>query len=423
MPYRSRVKTLARSFFAQTLVAIAAGIAVAIAFGPKVAFLGIVAKAILVVIKTFATPLLFLAIVDSVLQAQFGGRGIVYMIGISAFNGLCAVAIALFISNTFHPGTYLKLDAANVAKNLAGKKTDWGEAVLSQLPDSLIGPFLNHNLPAVILLALFFGFAIRSLGREQTEVSPALFEKIKELISFGLKVHMKVLRWIVAVAPIAIFAAVAKSVSEKGLALLPGLGAYVLTCLVGMTIQVVVVYQTWIAVVGRRRLGQFWRESKEAILYSFGVNSSLATLPLSLSAMERLNVSPASARLSACVGTNLNNDGILLYEVAAALFLAQAYGVQLGLWDQLALAGVCVFATIGVAGVPDAGIIALALVLSTAGLPDEALPILLSVDWIVARCRSMVNVTSDLTVAIGIDALEGVHGYVQPLPVKPTANR
>ncbi len=418
------MKLLSRSFFAQTLVAICAGVLVAVAFGPKVAFLGVLAKAILVVIKTFATPLLFLAIVDSVLQAQFGGRGILWMMAISGVNGLCAVAIALVISNTFHPGTYLKLhDGTGALKALADKKMDWGDAIISQLPDSLIGPFASHNLPAVIFLALFFGFAIRALAQDKEGIAAPFYELVKETISFGLKLNMKILRWIVAVAPIAIFAAVAKAIGEKGFALLPGLGAYVLTCLVGMFIQVVVVYQIWIGLIGGRKLSTFWREAKEAILYSFGVNSSLATLPLSLSAMERLQVSPASARLSACVGTNLNNDGILLYEVAAALFLAQAYGIHLGLWQQIGLAGVCVFATIGVAGVPDAGIIALALVLSTVGLPDEALPILLSVDWIVARCRSMVNVTSDLTVAIGIDAMQGRRPVVEVLPRKRRANR
>ncbi len=396
-------------FFLQTLLAIGAGLTVAFLFGPKVAFLGVIAKAIIVVIKTFATPLLFLAIMDSVLQAQFGGRGILYMIGISAVNGLCAISIALVLLNVFQPGAYLKMDRppGGVGNVLTQKGMDWGQALLTQLPDSIIGPFSVHNLPAIIVLALLFGFAVRYVEANPPGLSKGVFATFRELVQLGLLIHIKVLHWVVALAPIAIFAAVAKAASERGLSLLPGLGAYVVTCLTGMAIQVFVVYQFWIGIIAGRSLREFWREAKEAVVYSFGVNSSLATLPLSLKALEKLKVSASSARLSACVGTNLNNDGILLYEVAAALFLAQAYGIHLSVWQQLGVAGVCVFATVGVAGVPEAGIISLALVLSTMGLPDEALPILLSVDWIVARCRSMVNVTSDLTVAIGIDVLEG----------------
>ncbi len=389
------------------MVAIAAGLTIGLTFGPKVAFLGIVAKAIIVVIKTFATPLLFLAIVDSVLQAQFKGKGLVWMVGISAINGSIAIAIALFILNVFQPGRFLTLTApTGHAKVLGEKGTDWGQALVGQLPDSLVGPFASHNLPAVIMLALLFGFAIRVIEKEGS-IPQEAFTRLRQFITLGLQVQIKILHWVVKVAPLAIFAAVAKAVSEKGLALLPGLGVYVVTCLAGMSIQVFVVYQFWIAVIAKRKLSDFWREARDAIVYSFGVNSSLATLPLTLNALDRLKVSPSSARLSACVGTNLNNDGILLYEVVAALFLAQAYGIHLGLWEQVALAGVSIFATVGVAGVPDAGLIALALVLTTVGLPDEALPILLSVDWIVARCRSMVNVTADLTVAIGIDVMEG----------------
>jgi DAACS family dicarboxylate/amino acid:cation (Na+ or H+) symporter len=205
--------------------------------------------------------------------------------------------------------------------------------------------------------------------------------------------------------PLAIFASVAKSASENTRGLLPGLGAYLALCLSGMALQTFLVYPFWIRIMAKIRLKDFWRESREAILHAFGINSSLATLPLTLSSLDRMRVSPAAARLSACVGTNFNNDGILLYEVAATLFLAQAHGVQLSPFQTLGVAGICVASTLGVAGIPEAGIISLTLVLSATGIPAESLPLLLTVDWLIARCRSAVNVTSDLTVAIGIDAL------------------
>ena len=126
-----------------------------------------------------------------------------------------------------------------------------------------------------------------------------------------------------------------------------------------------------------------------------------------------MQVSPQSARLAACVGTNLNNDGITLYEAMAALFLAQALGFDLSMGSQVLIVVASMIAGAGVAGIPEAGLIVLPLVLSAAGLPAEvivaAIPLIMTVDWIIARARSGVNVMSDMLVAILLDA-----GYVPP---------
>src|SRR5262249_579071 len=125
-------------------------------------------------------------------------------------------------------------------------------------------------------------------------------------------------------------------------------------------------------------------------------NSSLATLPVTLRALDRLGVPRSASALGACVGTNFNNDGIILYEGMAVLFVAQASGLDLSLSQQLIAAPTCMIAAVGVAGIPEAGFISLALVLNTVGLPLEILPLLLTVDWIIARVRSVVNVLSDM---------------------------
>jgi Na+/H+-dicarboxylate symporter len=184
---------------------------------------------------------------------------------------------------------------------------------------------------------------------------------------------------------------------------LMGLAAYVGCSVVGMACQVIFVYQAWIRLFAKIPLRTFWREAREPVAYSFGVNSSLATLPLTFQSLERLKISPTAARIGAGLGTNFNNDGILLYEAMAVLIVAQAYGVHLSFGAQFGLAISCVITTFGVAGVPEAGIVALSLVLASAGLPTEILPLLLTVDWIVARCRSATNVVGDMTVSIALD--------------------
>jgi DAACS family dicarboxylate/amino acid:cation (Na+ or H+) symporter len=150
-------------------------------------------------------------------------------------------------------------------------------------------------------------------------------------------------------------------------------------------------------------LRRFWGQARGPMIYSIGANSSLATLPLTLAALDRLRVSRASSALGACVGTNLNNDGIILYEGMAVLFVAQAHGLGLDLGQQLLAAGACLVAAMGVAGIPEAGFISLALVLNTVGLPVEILPLLLTVDWVLGRARSGVNTLSDMVLSLLID--------------------
>jgi DAACS family dicarboxylate/amino acid:cation (Na+ or H+) symporter len=203
--------------------------------------------------------------------------------------------------------------------------------------------------------------------------------------------------------PLAVFGVVAKAIGEYGLAPLEGLGAYVVAGLLGLALHVGVTYQLWLVLYARLPLRRFWREAREPVVYSVGANSSLATLPLTLRALDRLGVSRAASALGACVGTNLNNDGIILYEAMAVLFVAQAHGLALSLGQQLGAALCCLLAAMGIAGVPEAGFVSLSLVLATVGLPTELLPLLLTVDWILARARSVVNVLSDMLVSIILD--------------------
>jgi Na+/H+-dicarboxylate symporter len=151
-------------------------------------------------------------------------------------------------------------------------------------------------------------------------------------------------------------------------------------------------------------------------------NSSLATVPVTLRCLDRMQVSLQSARLAACVGTNLNNDGITLYEAMAALFLAQALGFDLPLGNQLLIVAASMIAGAGVAGIPEAGMIVLPLVLSAAGLPTHvivaAIPLILTVDWIIARARSGVNVMSDMLVAILLD-VGRIEPATEPIGLQP----
>jgi Na+/H+-dicarboxylate symporter len=160
--------------------------------------------------------------------------------------------------------------------------------------------------------------------------------------------------------------------------------------------------------IGKKPPGIYLKGGADAIITGFSTNSSLATVPITLRCLtEKMGVTEGSARLSAYVGTNLNNDGITLYEAMAALFLVQAMGISCDLPQQMIIVLASIMAGVGVAGIPEAGLIVLPLVLGAAGLPEAviaaAIPLVIPIDWIIARCRSVVNVLSDMLVVILLD--------------------
>lgn len=399
---------LAFPLYLQTIVALFFGGLLGWIAGPDVAPIGEVAKGILVIIKNAAIPLLFAAILDTVLRAELKGRAVGRLVFIAGANALAAVTIALLISNVFHPGRSMALKRELAAADFAVGPTAQDGLRL----------FLTSPMILAILSALALGLTVLAIGVSAPGFQARVADPLRAGVARVLAWMMGLIEWLVRLVPIAVFCAVARAIGVHGFGLLTGLGVYLIVCLGGMALQVFAVYHSWIALVAHRPLREFWREAREPVTHAFGINSSLATLPITLRALERLRVSPAAARLSACVGTNFNNDGILLYEVVAVLFLAQAYGMDWSISQQLLTAGVCVVATLGVGGIPEAGLVALTLVMSSAGLPPESVTLLLPVDWIVARARSATNVTADLTVALGIDALASGGTPRAPVPAK-----
>jgi DAACS family dicarboxylate/amino acid:cation (Na+ or H+) symporter len=400
---------------------IAIGMVVGLALGPLLGAraepLGELGRLVIQLIKAVATPLLFLAIVDAILKTEVRGRQGAVMFGFAALSASIALGIGLLISNVFRPGRLLDLQGlkkAGAAGALTDKKIEVLKTIAGYVPSNVLQPFIDNLVLSVVLLALLFGFAVRALrGR-----FPDRAEVLEEIVASLHGVTEIVLGWIVALVPVAVFGVVAKTVGEYGLAPLRGLGAYLGAGLLGMAVQIVVVYQLLLLFVARFPLRRFWAAAREPVVYAMGAGSSLATLPLTLSALDRMGVSKASSALGACVGTNFNNDGIILYEGMAVLFVAQAHGIDLSVGQQLVAAGSCLVAAMGVAGVPEAGLVSLALVLNTVGLPLELLPLLLTVDWIMGRARAVTNALSDMVLSLNIDARGGA-----PLPRRGPAPR
>jgi DAACS family dicarboxylate/amino acid:cation (Na+ or H+) symporter len=396
-----------KSLSVQIVLALLLGGFVGLTFGPAVGGLGELGKVIITLIKAAATPLLFFVILNSILTSEISGKLGAKLILITMFNAVCALAIGIGISTYFRAGDSLAnihstMTTPAMLAKYAGQKIDVIESIKGYFPESFAKPFVENTVISLIFIALLLGFALKRVKNHATPEEKILIDKLTHVLGIITKVFEVSLTWMVHLVPLAVFGVVAKTTGEFGLEPVKGLAQYLGVGLLGLFLHVFIVYQGWI-LYKKFKLKYFWKTVQPTLVYSAGVNSSLATLPLTLKTLDKLGVSKKAATLGACVGTNLNNDGILLYEGMAVFFVAQAAGIHMDFSTQLMAAFICVLGTIGIAGIPEAGFITLSLVLSTVGLPTEILPMLLTVDWILGRARSVVNVMGDITVSIALD--------------------
>jgi DAACS family dicarboxylate/amino acid:cation (Na+ or H+) symporter len=371
-------------------------------FGQSTAPLGVVGSLYIQLIKVVAVPLVFISIVDALISTSLSLRTARRWLVVIAVNTTCALLIGLSLANFFRPGEGFSFGAAQPQGALPTVTKEFSLATFldTVVPKSIVSPFAENNVIAVALLALLLGVTLRRyLHSPESEWS---IESAKRGTRIASALINSVVVQLVRLVPLAVFCVTARTVGEAGFAPFQGLLRYVAVACLGLLLQMVCVYPWWIVKVGGISLRRFCAAAARPAAYAFGTNSSLATVPLTLHALDELGVAKSASRLATCIGTNLNNDGILLYEALAVLFVAQALGVELSLGEQVFAASLSVLAAIGVAGVPEAGVVSLSLVLGAVGLPLDVVPLLLTVDWVVARARSVTNVMSDMTVSIAV---------------------
>lgn len=388
----------------QLLVAIALGVVVGHFLGPRAAGLGKLGGIVVTLLKALATPLVFCAIVDAVARAPISGKMGLRLIGICLTNTFVAACLAVGLASAIAPGHRADPAALDRLKQPAATTTharfSADRALEALVPESLLRPFVENQVITVVLLALAIGLAVRKLGVEEGGSGA----RIAQLAKDGLVLFQVVLHALVRAVPVAIFGVVAGVVATSGFELFRALAALVGTVSLGLVLHVAIYYSLLLRLAGRNPL-VFWRRSQAALLTALSTGSSMATLPVTLETLDdKLGVGRAASRLAACVGTNFNNDGIMLYEVVAAIFIAQLTGHALAPTELVLLCATSAFAAAGIAGVPEAGLITLALVLEAAHLPTALLPVLLSVDWLLGRLRAATNVASDLVVSALLDA-------------------
>jgi proton glutamate symport protein len=355
---------------------------------------------------------------------RLGGKTVAYYLCTTAV----AVTIGLLVSNIVRPGGRIdpatrdaliaqyEGDAAG-RMTLAAERPSVVETLLNMVPTNPFHAAANANLLQLIIFSIFFGAALSLIQVERRQVILTFFNAINDAV-------MVMIDWIMRLAPYAVFALVGSVVAQFGLDLLRSLLIYSLAVVGGLLLHVLLTYGTLVRVLAKLNPATFFRSVAEAPLVAFSTSSSSATLPVTMEvAQEKVGVSREVSSFVLPLGATINMDGTAMYQAIAVMFIAQIYGVPMGVGEQLTIVLTATLASIGAAGVPSAGIITLILVLNSVGLGAQTqagIALILGVDRILDMMRTAVNVTGDLTAASVIARSEGEPLVPRPIthPVK-----
>ena len=365
-----------------------------------------------------AAPLVVLAILSAIVTNDVRGRQGLRMMLYYLVNTLVAMVIGLGLTNLVRPGegTNLatvvensgpsrvvdKLAPPVVLKPPPERKTV--VAILTDLvPRSVGDAFAQNNLAQLVFLTLPLGIGLAQIRNAQKARGETAYLAVVDVLTVGFELFMKVLLWIVALVPLAVFGVVAMSIAREGFGLFANLGWFILVVLAGLACQLTW-YLAQLGLFARMAPWRFLRGAADVMAGTFSTASTAATMPITLSALtNKLGVSRPSSQLAACVGTNFNNDGTALYQSVAALFFAQALGIGLSPTQQIVIVITTLVASVGAGGIPSGSFVTMPLIFAAVGLPPEKLPILLTIDWFLDRCRTTSNVLGDMTVAVLLD--------------------
>src|SRR6056297_287130 len=400
--------------WAQVLVAMALGILAGIALGPTTGWvapgtaevltnwLALPGQLFLALVQMIVIPLVFASIVLGMAAGgnlrnlkQIGVRAMLFFLGTT----IVAVLIGMAVMMTLEPGR--ALDAGALVATSPAVSPDVAEAPgLGELPGVLIelvpvNPLrsgLEQNMLQVVLMALLVGVALVSMAKVRAQ--PLL-----ELLASVQEVAMTVVRWAMFLVPVAVFGLLAQITTRLGLDALLGMSYYVGTVLIGLTLMLGV-YLVLYRVLTGKPVGPFMREARDVQLLAFSTSSSAAVLPTTLQTAEkRLGIDPSVSQFVIPLGTTINMAGTALYQVAATLFLAQVFAIDVPLASLLLVAVLAIGASIGSPGTPGIGIAILSMLLVTIGIPPGGIALVIGVDRILDMSRTVLNVTGDLVAA------------------------
>ena len=369
---------------------------------------GLIGTVFIDLLKMILVPLVFTSIAVGVanLRAHHQMHRVwVTTLGFFVFSMALAIVLGLGAANLFEPGKGLNLALFHDAmQGYEAKQMTLGAFAQSFLHGLFMNPFAalaQGNVLAIVIFALFVGIALVAGGER--------YRNILALLQEALELTLRIVGWVMRLAPLGIMALLLKLVATQNTALLATLGKFVVviigtTLLHGVVLLPLILY----GVTGVTPL-KFWRGARAALVTAFATSSSSATLPVTLRCVEQhLHVKPEIAGFVIPLGATVNMDGTALYEAAAALFIANLAGLDFNLLQQMIVFFTAMLGAIGAPGIPSAGMVTMVMVLQSVGLPAEAIAILLPIDRVLDTFRTAVNVEGDMVGSLVVQKLVGL---------------
>ncbi len=376
-------------------------------------------------LKLIAVPLVLVSLVagvtslnDTASLSRMGGKTVL----IYLFTTIFAITIGLVAVNLIQPGKALpestKIELQETYKDNIGEKEEGAAKIKERRPLDFLVEIVpdnffasaskNANMLQVVFVAILLGIGIIKVGGKAGETLINVFDAFNDVI-------IKIVDMIMDVAPYGVFALMAALIVDlagddlgKAWGLLQALGWYCLTVVLALVIHVLLVYSSMFKIFSKMKLRDFFKAIQPAMLLGFSTSSSSATLPVTMERVEKnLGVDEEVASFVLPIGATINMDGTSLYQAVAAVFIAQALGMDLTIAQQLTIVLTATLASIGAAGVPGAGIVMLVVVLQAIQVPVAGIALILGVDRILDMCRTMVNITGDAAVSYTVASLEG----------------
>ena len=354
----------------------------------------ITGKMFVTALKMLVVPLVFFSLITGVLGigdikslGKVGGKSfLLYML-----TTAIAIAVAISIAALTGIGEGINM-TANVAFS-AKEAPNLSSVLIDIIPSNVVNAMALAKMLQIIFFSILVGMSILMVGEKA--------KPVVELIEIGNEIMMKMVNLVMAVAPYAVFALLGKAISDLGLNLLLDLAGYVGVLIFALFFHLFITLMIVLKVFSGVHLSTFLKKMREVQIFAFSTSSSNATIPVTLRAViDKLGVNNSVASFTVPFGATINMDGTAIMQGVATVFIANAYGVDLGITGYLTVILMSVLASIGTAGVPGVGLIMLSMVFSQVGLPIEGIGLILGVDRLLDMIRTAVNVTGDAAVSV-----------------------
>jgi len=379
-------------------------------FNPYLPYISWMGDLFMRALKMIIVPLILTSIISGVANVgtadNLGRLGVKTMLYYMLTSTL-AILVGLFFVNIIKPGVGIDVGLSNSVENLNIAKLSFSETLMNIVPTNIFKAFTEGNMLSIIFFAILFGYFI-------TKVIDRYRIFLTDFFNSAFEVMMKLTYFVILFTPIGILGIVASVVAEQAgdinklYSLAASMGNYMFTVMISLAFHAIITLPLILKLFFKTSPFAHFKAMRAALLTAFSTSSSGATLSLTMSSVqENSGVSNKISSFTLPLGATINMDGTALYECIAAMFIAQAYGIELSMLDQLIVVATALLASVGAAGIPMAGLVMITIILTAVGLPLEGVGLILAVDRILDMFRTSVNVWSDSCGAVVVAKSEG----------------